>query len=149
MSIHPSTSYYFEPFWQHEVFDQCQHRFNSSEVVNLIEETLGGIMQCEDQVVRNISYFSTRKNSLKCNETRINVIKTIRIHLNGIIPWLEKYPSLKVCVSSRALLYVLNTRLKATWWLSSAFVYWLLWECCLEPGQINGMFLTFILCYWL
>ena len=96
LSLHPSTSYYYEPFWQHEVFDQCQHRFNSSEVVNLIEETLEGILKCEEQVVHNISKFSIRKNSLKCNETRISVIKTIRIHLNGIVPWLDKYPSLKV-----------------------------------------------------
>ena len=120
LSLHPSTSYYYEPFWQHELFDQCQHRFNSSEVVNLIEETLKGIMECEDQVVHNISKFSIRKNSLKCNETRISVIKTIRIHLNGIVPWLDKYPSLKVCGPSRALLYIFGAQGIQMWSVSQS-----------------------------
>ena len=96
LSLHPSSSYYFEPFFQHKIFGKCKHRFNSSEVVNLIEETVGGIVNCEEKVISNLNKFSIRRRSLQCNETNIRVIKTIRIHLNGVIPWIHKYPSLKV-----------------------------------------------------
>ena len=40
--------------------------------------------------------FTIRKNSLKCQNTNLSVIKTIRVHLDGILPWIEKHPSLKV-----------------------------------------------------
>ena len=97
MSLHPETTYYYEPFYQHEIFDECQHRFNSSNVSDLIEETVGGIIKCEENIIKNIHPFSTRYiNHQKCNETKITVLKTIRIHLNGILPWLYKFPSLKV-----------------------------------------------------
>ena len=66
------------------------------DVVNLIEEIVGGIVNCEGEVISNLSKFSIRRRSLQCNETNITVIKTIRIHLNGVIPWVHKYPSLKV-----------------------------------------------------
>ena len=104
LSLNPSSSYYFEPFFQHKIFGKCHHRFNSSDVVNLIEEIVGGIVNCEGEVISNLSKFSIRRRSLQCNETNITVIKTIRIHLNGVIPWVHKYPSLKVfsvfCFSS-------------------------------------------------
>ena len=99
LSLNPSSSYYFEPFFQHKIFGKCHHRFNSSNVVNLIEEIVGGILNCEGKVINNLSKFSIRRRSLQCNETNISVIKTIRIHLNGVIPWVHKYPSLKVCFS--------------------------------------------------
>ena len=99
LSLHPSTSYFFEPFYQHEIFTECQHRFNSSNVSDLIEETVGGIIRCEDNIIKNIHQFSSRYINQKCNETKITVLKTIRIHLNGILPWLHKFPSLKVRMS--------------------------------------------------
>ena len=90
LSLHPSTSFYFEPFKKFKIFNECHHRFNSSEVTDLIEETLGGIYKCEEKVLKKI------KKSLSCKKTSITVIKTIRIHLNGISSWLHKFPSLKV-----------------------------------------------------
>ena len=101
LSLHPSTSYYFEPFYQYEIFDECRHHFNSSNVVDLIEETLGGIFKCEDEIIRNIHQFSIREKSQarECKKTNITVIKTIRIHLNGILPWLHKFPSMKVRIT--------------------------------------------------
>ena len=90
LSLHPSTSFYYEPFKKFNIFKDCHHRFNNSEVSNFIEEILGGIFKCEDKVLKNI------KKSRKCKKTSITVIKTIRIHLNGILPWLHKFPSLKV-----------------------------------------------------
>ena len=90
LSLHPSTSFYYEPFKKFNIFKDCHHRFNNSEVSNFIEEILGGIFKCEDKILKN------KKKSLKCNKTRITVIKTIRIHFNGILPWLHKFPSLKV-----------------------------------------------------
>ena len=107
LSLHPSSSYYFEPFFQHKIFGKCKHRFNSSEVVNLIEETVGGIVNCEGKVINNLSKFSIRRRSLQCNETNITVIKTIRIHLNGVIPWVHKTPSLKVNPQSVAFIFLI------------------------------------------
>ena len=93
LSLHPSTSFYFEPFKKFEIFKECHHRFNNSEVSDVIEEILGGIFKREEEVLKN------KKNSNKNNkrsESSITVVKTIRIHLNGILPWLHKFPSLKV-----------------------------------------------------
>ena len=90
LSLHPSSSFYFEPFKKFKIFNECRHRFNNSEVTDLIEETLGGIYKCEDKVLKKI------RKSLSCKKTTITVVKTIRIHLNGISPWLHKFPSLKV-----------------------------------------------------
>ena len=44
----------------------------------------------------HLNRFTIRKNSLKCQNTNLSVIKTIRVHLDGILPWIEKHPSLKV-----------------------------------------------------
>ena len=90
LSLHPSTSFYFEPFKKFKIFNECHHRFNNSEVTDLIEENLGGIYRCEEKVLKKIN------KSLSCKKTSITVIKTIRIHLNGILPWLHKFPLLKV-----------------------------------------------------
>ena len=90
LSLHPSTSFYFEPFKKFKIFNECHHRFNNSEVTDLIEENLGGIYRCEEKILKKI------KMSLSCKKTSITVIKTIRIHLNGILPWLHKFPLLKV-----------------------------------------------------
>ena len=90
LSLHTSTSFYYEPLKKFKIFNECHHRFNSSEVTDLIEETLGGIYKCEGKVLKKI------EKSLSCKKTSITVIKTIRIHLNGISPWLHKFPSLKV-----------------------------------------------------
>ena len=109
LSLHPSSSYYFEPFFQHKIFGRCKHRFNSSDVVNLIEETVGGIVNCEGKVINNLSKFSIRRRSLQCNETKTTVIKTIRIHLNGVIPWVHKYPAVKVNVQSCVFIFLILT----------------------------------------
>ena len=109
LSLHPSSSYYFEPFFQHKIFGKCRHRFNSSDVVDLIEETVGGIVNCEGKVINNLSKFSIRRRSLQCNETNITVIKTIRIHLNGVIPWVLKNHSIKVDHHSVAFIFLILT----------------------------------------
>ena len=88
LSLHPSTSFFYEPFQKFNIFKNCHHRFNNSEVSDLIEKNLGGIFKCEDKVLENIK--ERKKN---CNGTKITVIKTIRIHINGILPWLDKFPS--------------------------------------------------------
>ena len=91
LSLHPSTAYFYEPFKKIELINsQCQYRFDSSEVSDLIEETLGGIFKCDDTVLKKI------KKSPKCKKTNITVIKTIRIHLNGLLTWLHKFPLLKI-----------------------------------------------------
>ena len=90
LSLHPSSTFYFEPFRKFKIFNKCRHRYNNSEVTDLIEETLGGIYNCEEKVLKKI------KKSLSCKKTSITVVKTIRIHFNGILPWLHKFPSLKV-----------------------------------------------------
>ena len=40
--------------------------------------------------------FSVRKRSRQCENTRISVVKTIRLTLSGVHGWLEKHPSMKV-----------------------------------------------------
>ena len=45
LSLHPSTSFYYEPFKKFNIFKDCHHRFNNSEVSNFIEEILGGIFK--------------------------------------------------------------------------------------------------------
>ena len=93
LSLHPSTSFYFEPFKKFKIFNDCHHRFNNSEVSDFIEEILGRIFKCEEKVLKNSK--NSYKNR-KCRKSSITVVKTIRIHLNGILPWLHKFPSLKV-----------------------------------------------------
>ena len=61
LSLHRSLSYYFELFFQHKIFGKCKHRFNSLDVVNLIEETVGGIVNCEGKVINNLCKFSIRR----------------------------------------------------------------------------------------
>lgn len=92
LSLHPSTSFYFEPFKEFKIFDDCHHRFNNTGV-DFIEDILGGIFECEDKVLKNKG--NSNKN-VKCRKSSITVVKTIRIHLNGILPWLHRFPSLKV-----------------------------------------------------
>ena len=55
-----------------------------------------GLLECEQGAISTLGRFSHRKNSLSCNKTTIKVIKTIRIHLSGVLPWIRKYPQLKV-----------------------------------------------------
>ena len=93
LSLHPSTSFYFEPFKKFKIFQDCQLRFNNSEVSDVIEEILGGIFKREEKVLKN-KKISNENN--KRSESSITVVKTIRIHLNGILPWLHKFPSIKV-----------------------------------------------------
>ena len=38
LSLHPSTSYYFEPFWKYDL--PCSQRHNSSSIVQFLEEIL-------------------------------------------------------------------------------------------------------------
>ena len=38
LSLHPSTSYYFEPFWKYDL--PCSQRHNSSSVVQFLEDIL-------------------------------------------------------------------------------------------------------------
>ena len=94
MSLHPSTSYTFEPFHQDHL--SCDQFYNNSDIASLVENRLMGILNCDPDVVSKIKKFSVRKNTLKCNMMNIRVVKTIRVHLNGVLPWLQKYPSLKV-----------------------------------------------------
>lgn len=103
LSLHPSTSYFYEPFYQHKIFAECQHRYNSSNVSDLIEETVGGIIKCEDNIIKNIHKFTIIQGQKirNCKDTKITVLKTIRVHLNGILPWLHKFPSLKVRINKK------------------------------------------------
>ena len=94
MSLHPSTTYTYEPFHQDKL--SCAQRYNNSDIAGLVENRLMGILNCEPDVVSKMKRFSRRKNTRKCDTTNIRVVKTIRIHLNGVLPWLHKYPSLKV-----------------------------------------------------
>ena len=43
--------------------------------------------------------FSLRKHSVDCAATELSVVKTIRLHLAGVTPWMEKHPTLKVEMS--------------------------------------------------
>ena len=36
------------------------------------------------------------KNALKCSETRVSVVKTIRLHSNRLLPWLLERKEVKV-----------------------------------------------------
>ena len=94
MSLHPSTSYTYEPFHQDKL--SCAQRYNNSDIAGLVENRLMGILNCEPDVVSKIKRFSRRKNTRQCDMTNIRVVKTIRVHLNGVLPWLHKYPFLKV-----------------------------------------------------
>ncbi len=79
LSLHPSSTYYFEPFRQHNL--SCFQRDKSSSIVNLIENTIVGLHDCDSKLMDN-KYVSTivgkssyKENSLKCKETSIRVIK--------------------------------------------------------------------------
>ena len=98
MSLHPSTSYTFEPFREEKKENTitCSDMYNSTNIASLVENKLMGILNCDPDVVSKLKRFSARKNTYTCSKTNIRVVKTIRIHLNGVLPWLEKYPSLKV-----------------------------------------------------
>ena len=34
--------------------------------------------------------------SVECGDTEVSLVKTIRLHLAGVTPWMEKHPTLKV-----------------------------------------------------
>ena len=40
--------------------------------------------------------FSHRKNAVRCGRTRVTVVKTIRLHLAGVLPWLHTRPRLRL-----------------------------------------------------
>jgi len=69
-----------------------------------------GILNCEPDVVSKIKGFSVRKNTHNCSNSTIRVVKTIRIHLNGVLPWLNKYPSLKIVHLVRDPLFQAQSR---------------------------------------
>ena len=79
LSLHPSSTYYFEPFRQHKL--SCFERDNSSSIANLIERTIVGLHECDSKLMDNkfVSTFggknSYKQNSLRCKETSIRVIK--------------------------------------------------------------------------
>ena len=112
MSLHPSTSYTYEPFRQDRL--SCPQRYNNSDIVEQVEDKLMGIMNCDGNVVRYIKRFSVRQNTFMCNLTNISVVKTIRVHLNGVLPWLGKYPSLKVVIT--LVMVLLMTLLRSSTW---------------------------------
>ena len=70
--------------------------YDSTAIADLVENKLMGILNCDPDVVSKLIPFSVRKNTYNCNNTSLRVVKTIRVHLNGVLPWLQKYPSLKV-----------------------------------------------------
>ena len=82
LSLHPSSTYYFEPFRQYNL--SCFERDNSSSIANLIEHNIVGLHKCDYKLMDN-KYVSTiknkqtkssyKENSLKCKETTIRVIK--------------------------------------------------------------------------
>lgn len=94
ISAHPSSSYYFEPLWQHNL--SCVHEMNSTMVAKRMENVIGGLLNCHWPQIKQLKPFSFRKNSSGCNKTTISVVKTIRLHLNGVIPWIRKNPTLKI-----------------------------------------------------
>ena len=100
MSLHPSTSYTFEPFREEKKENtiSCNDMYNSTNIASLVENKLMGILNCDPDVVSKLKNFSARKNTYTCSKTNIRVVKTIRVHLNGVLPWLAKYPSLKVII---------------------------------------------------
>ena len=40
--------------------------------------------------------FTARQRSRQCASTRISVVKTIRLSLSGVLPWIAKHPTMKV-----------------------------------------------------
>ena len=98
MSLHTSTSYTFEPFRQEAKKEKitCADQYDSTGIADLVESKLMGILNCDPDVVSKLIPFSVRKNTYNCNSTSIRVVKTIRLRLNGVLPWLQKYSSLKV-----------------------------------------------------
>ena len=74
----------------------CADQYDSAGIADLVENKLMGILNCDQDVVSKLIPFSVRKNTYNCNSTSIRVVKTIRLRLNGVLPWLQKYPSLKV-----------------------------------------------------
>ena len=52
LSLSPSSSYYFEPLWQHRL--DCDSRGNNSGVVSLMEEVIGGIFDCRPAQINNM-----------------------------------------------------------------------------------------------
>ena len=117
MSLPVSSSYYFEPLWQLNM--SCEERRDNTRIVGRLDKVLGGILDCQEKQINNLARsditvhictvqyflniskrFSVRKNSRSCQFTRLSVVKTIRLHLNGILPWIDKHPSLKVTEKS-------------------------------------------------
>jgi len=94
ISAHLSTSYYFEPLWQQNI--SCEHQINSTKIAKRLENVVGGLLNCHWPQVKQLKPFSFRKQSLNCNKTTISVVKTIRLHLNGVMPWMRKMQDMKI-----------------------------------------------------
>ena len=89
-------------------------QLNNTKIAARLDKIIGGILDCRPPQINNlarsvigptllkthphiiIQRFSVKKNSALCFKTRQSVVKTIRMHLNGIIPWIGKHPTLKV-----------------------------------------------------
>jgi len=94
LSAHPSTSYYFEPLWQHQL--SCESMMTNTKMVTDMEAIVGGLLNCYLPTVNQLKRFSFRKKSLECNKTTISVVKTIRLRMNGVMPWIMKNPNIKI-----------------------------------------------------
>ena len=44
LSAHPSTSYYFEPLWQHQL--SCESMMTNTKMVTDMEAIVGGLLNC-------------------------------------------------------------------------------------------------------
>ena len=79
--------YHFEPLRAPKI--SCEDRLNNTNIVPHLETVMGRIFNCQrrpqdDSVVAS------------CLRYTHIVVKTIRLHLNGILPWIGKHPTLKV-----------------------------------------------------
>ena len=107
---------------------------NQTLMERIIDENIGGILKCDpDKLKELLPYiiinkedflnvyfrFSYRKKSLNCNNTNISVVKTIRVHMFGVIKWIKMQETIKVSISISVQLYWSNpTIVKFTCFLS-------------------------------
>lgn len=111
LSLTPSSSYYYEPLFQYHL--SCDQRANSSSLTKFVAKTIGSLLSCKNRfLLNNLSKFSRRRNSVHCGKTKLSVVKTIRLHLNGVSKLIRQYPRLKIVHLIRDPRYQLESRLR-------------------------------------
>lgn len=53
LSLPTSSSYYFEPLWQHKL--SCEERRDNTRIAGRLDNILGGLLNCQDKQINNLA----------------------------------------------------------------------------------------------